>query len=196
MRREDVLIAAAIEFSTRGYAATSFATIAQRAGSSRGHIQHYIKSKPELAAELAWRPFHNGGFLSDRSSLVGGVQMIRQLVDHVAHTYIDDVFARASLRLMDERGLIPAELPVPFQGWIGPIAGLLREGIADGDIDPATDVDDLAWRCVSSFAGTRLMAEVLGVLDTLPDRAQRTVSDLLIAHRPASSNGATGSGTA
>lgn len=181
-RREEVLEAAAWDFSTRGYAATSFGSIAERLGMARGNVQYYITSKPDLAAEIAWRPFHAGVFLMPGTELTGGVPMIRDMVQWVAHHYVNDVFARASMRLMDERALVPADLPVPFTGWIEPITSLLDEAVTSGDIAPGTDTADLARRMVSSFAGNRLVCEVIGDLEALPQLAGRTIDDLLRAN--------------
>lgn len=183
-KRDSILTAAAEEFAAKGYAGTSFGSIAARVNMHRNALQHYIASKPGLAAEIAWRPFKNGQFLSpDAGPVTGGLPAIRQLVSYVAQQYVADVFARASMRLMDETSSVPADLPVPFHGWVEPIHALLNEAVGTGDIRPETDTLDLAWRMVSAFAGARLMAEVLDELDTLEERILRTIDDLIAAHR-------------
>lgn len=175
--------AAAELFSTVGYRATSYAAIAEKVGMHRNALQHYIPSKPELARDVAWGPFQNGAFLAPDATLVRGTEAILGLVRHVGALYVTDVTARASMRLMEERAIIPAELPVPFRPWLPIIAGHLRHAIADGDIDPGTEVEDLAWRIVSSFAGARLMGEMLDDIAAFPEKAIRTTQDLLRANR-------------
>lgn len=183
-RREAILQAAAEEFAEKGYAATTFGSIGARVGMHRNALQHYITSKPELAAEIAWHPFRNGRFLEPEEPLTGGVEMLFRVAEYAATRYVDDVFSRASTRLMLERELVPAELPVLYQGWVAPIALLLREARADGDVDAAVDVDDLAWRMIAAFTGLRVMSEALDELDKLPQRISRTAKDLLRANAP------------
>lgn len=183
-RRETILRAAAEEFAEKGYAATTFGSIGARVGMHRNALQHYISSKPELAAEIAWHPFRNGRFLEPDTPLTGGVRMLYRVAEYAADQYVADVFSRASSRLMLERHLVPAELPVLYEGWIAPITTLLREAVADGDIDPAVDVDDLGWRLIGAFTGLRMMSEALDELDRLPQRVARTAEDLLRANAP------------
>lgn len=183
-RREVILQAAAEEFAEKGYAATTFGSIGARVGMHRNALQHYISSKPELAAEIAWHPFRNGRFLEPDAPLTGGVQMIYRVAEYAAEQYVGDVFSRASTRLMLERDAVPAELPFLYQGWIAPIAALLREAVAAGDVAATVDVDDLACRLIGAFTGLRVMSEALGELDRLPQRIARTAEDLLRANAP------------
>lgn len=181
-KRDEVIRAAAAEFAERGYAGASFGTIATRLGATRSYVQHYVSSKPELAAEIAWLPFRGGGFLLDPSLLTGGRRMILQLARMTSRTYANDVVARASTRLMNERAAIPAELPVPYEAWREPLRKLIEEAVEDGDLRAQTDAESLAWRIIAAFAGTKLMCETTGQLDLLEERAVETVTDLLTAH--------------
>lgn len=183
-KREEIIQAAAELFASVGYRATSYAAIAEKLGMHRNALQHYIPSKPKLAHEVAWAPFKNGAFLAPDATTARGTAAVRSIVTHVGALYVSDVSARASMRLMEERAIIPAELPVPFRPWLGPIATHLREAIDDGDVTPDVDADDLAWRIVSSFAGARLVGEMLDEVDAFPEKAMRTTEDLLRAHRP------------
>ncbi|MBY6061012.1 TetR/AcrR family transcriptional regulator [Microbacterium esteraromaticum] len=188
-KREEIIQAAAELFASVGYRATSYAAIAEKLDMHRNALQHYIPSKPKLAHEVAWAPFKNGAFLAPDVAPAGGAATrgtaaVLSIVRHVGALYVSDVAARASMRLMEERAIIPADLPVPFRPWLEPIAGHLREAIDDGDVDSDVDVDDLAWRIVSSFAGARLVGEMLDEVDAFPEKALRTTEDLLRAHRP------------
>ena len=53
--------------------------------------------------------------------------------------------------------------------WVGQVAGLLREGIADGSIDGSIEIDDSAIRLISLVdgLGTRVLAGVLEREDAL-----------------------------
>jgi AcrR family transcriptional regulator len=183
-RREMILRAAAEEFAEKGYAATTFGSIGARVGMHRNALQHYISSKPELAAEIAWHPFRNGRFLEPDAPLTGGIRMLYRVAEYAAEQYVTDVFSRASTRLMLERDRVPADLPVLYQGWVEPITVLLREAVAAGDVDENVDVDDLAWRLIAAFTGLRVMSEALDELDRLPQRVARTAEDLLRANAP------------
>ncbi|MFD8302447.1 TetR/AcrR family transcriptional regulator [Streptomyces sp. NPDC059690] len=50
--RDELLTAAAELFTTRGYAATSTRTVAERAGMRQASMYHYVSGKEELLAEL------------------------------------------------------------------------------------------------------------------------------------------------
>ncbi len=183
-KRDEILLAAAEEFASNGYPGTSFGSIGARLGMHRNALQYYVESKPELAAKIAWKAFHAGSFLTEDIALYGGVDGIARLVRCAAEQYVCDVFPRAALRLMEQRHLIPVDVPVPYQAWIERLACMLRDAAADRQLDPTVDVDDLALRLLATFAGTRMVCEALGELDQFPARAQRSVTELLRAQAP------------
>lgn len=185
-KREDILKAAAEEFAAKGYAGTSFGTIAARVGMHRNALQHYISSKPELAAEIAWAPFLDGQFLAQPAGDIEGIAGMLAMARQIADTYAADVTARASMRLIEQSANIPAELPKPFVGWMGPSEDLLRQAVNRGEIAKDADLKDLAWRLVSAFVGVRVVSDVLGELDQFPDRVVRTLDDIMSVYRPKS----------
>jgi AcrR family transcriptional regulator len=65
--------------------------------------------------------------------------------------------------------------------WVGQVAGLLREGVADGSIDASVEIDDSAIRLISLVdgLGTRVLA---GVLER--DDAVRLIERSLIRELP------------
>lgn len=183
--REELLQAAAAEFAEKGYAGTSFNSIGERLGKSRSYVQHYARSKAELAEAVAFAPYVGDDFLLDTSMLTGGQRMILRLVETTGDRYATDVMVRASTRLMFERDQVDGvDLPVPYIAWVGPLTQLLAEAVEDGDVDHAVDISTLAWRITAAFAGAKLLCETMGELDLLAPRAVATVSDLLRAHRP------------
>lgn len=174
-----MLLAAAEEFATKGYAATSYSSIGERLGLERSRVQNYMPSKAEFAAEIAWEPFRTGLFLSPEGELAGGVSAILSMVTHVAEQYVGSVTARASIRLMSERDLISAKLPIPFEGWLAGIERLVREAIAAGELPAVVDVEILTQALVGSFEGNRRIAEERGQRSRLPEYARRSAEYIL-----------------
>lgn len=178
-RRRQVMDAAAEEFAAKGYTLTSYGSIAERLGLQRTVVQNYISSKAELAAEIAWAPFRTGKFLGPDGELGEGIEGILGLVTHVAEHYVSDVWARASIRLMSERDVIPAELPIPFEGWLVAMERMLRDAVAAGELPSGTDVELVAHSLVATFEGSRRVAEARGRRARLPEYTRRTAECVL-----------------
>ena len=183
-RAESVLRAAAEEFAHRGYAATTYSTIAQRVGMHRNALQYYAPSKPELAVAIIERPFENGTFGSALAVPPHGVAGTIEALTQVAERYLTDTFAHASVRLMMEREIIPLEIREPFRHWRVQMKVLLHQGVDDGELDASLDLEDLSFRLIGAVNGIIRLCESLNELDQLPGRVERTVTEMLRAHRP------------
>lgn len=178
--REAILAAAAIEFDERGYAGVSIASIAERAGTVKGHIQYHFRTKSLIAQALIQAAFVEGVFLTPTGLVPPrGTAAILANARWVADRFQRDAAARATVRLLAERSQIDCELPTPYVGWMGRTAISLEEARADGEVPAGIDPEECAWLLVSAFFGVLSVSQTLGTLDRFPDRAERMVRMLL-----------------
>lgn len=183
--REAILLAAAIEFDARGYAGTSIASIAARAGTVKGHVQYYFHAKADIATSLIHKVFEGGAFLSpvEGGPELRGVAAVLASVRSVASRFCHDVVARAAVRLLAERAEIGVGLPTPYIGWMTRVAHMLEQARDDGEVAAEVNAQEDGWLLVAAFYGVLLVAQTLDALDELPLRAERVVSLLLASLR-------------
>lgn len=142
-RREEVLDVAAHVFHEKGYAAASIQDVADELGILKGSLYYYIESKQDLLfaiiedvhrrtmAELErWLEIEGGPLVRLRAFLHGQVL-----------TYCRNV-ERIGVLLQDLRSLSEEQqhrILVERDRFDGALRDLIREGQADGDIDPSAD---------------------------------------------------------
>ncbi|EXG81598.1 TetR/AcrR family transcriptional regulator [Cryptosporangium arvum] len=145
----------------RGYVGTSPKAIQQRAGAGQGSMYHHFTGKPDLARAaidrsatelrgLAEETFAGPGSAYDRIAaylrrdrdVLRGCRVGRLTQD-------PDVVANPQLREPLEETL----------GWLRHrISGLIREGIASGEISSELDPDDVAAALVAVVQGGYVLA--------------------------------------
>lgn len=178
--REAILAAAAIEFDEHGYAGTSIASIAARAGTVKGHVQYHFRTKSTIATELIQASFAQGAFLAPGPEIVPrGIAAILANTRGVAQQFQSDVRARATVRLLAEKSRIDGDLPTPYVGWMGNVEVMLEEAKQDGDVRADIDSRECAWLMVAAFFGALSVSQTLGTLDRFPHRVERLVRMLL-----------------
>lgn len=171
---ELILHAAAVEFAEKGYSGASIATVARRAGTQKGNVQYHFRTKADIVAALIERVFEGGRYLgADAGSGARGIKAIVEQTRQVATTSVRSPFARAAIRLLDEREQIPLTLPTPYVGWIDKIAQHLKEAADDGELEiEAESIPETAWLIVAGFHGVKNVAIQLGQMETIPARAE------------------------
>ncbi|WHS34069.1 TetR/AcrR family transcriptional regulator [Auritidibacter ignavus] len=173
---ELILHAAAVEFAEKGYSGASITTVAGRAGTQKGNVQYHFRIKADIVAALIERVFEGGRYLgADAESGAHGIAAIIEQTPQVAVTSVRSPFARAAIRLLDERAQIPLTLPTPYVGWIDKIAGHLREAVDDGELAITEDsIPETAWLIVAGFHGVKNVPIQLGQMETIPDRRKNS----------------------
>lgn len=182
--REVVILAAAYELADRGYYGTSYGRIAARAGVKRGLVQHYLRSKADIARTVAQRAFQDGVFMAQAAAgpQLRGVEAILRFTVGVASRFLHSPYARASARILEELAHDDIGLPTPFIGWMQRIEANIREAIKDGELPDSVDPVELAWLLVAAFHGVKSVTESLLDLDAFARRAGTIVAQLLAAH--------------
>jgi AcrR family transcriptional regulator len=155
------LLEATLELvAERGYDRTSLAAIGERAGYSRGVVNHCFGSKAALLAELVAFMFERWDHAQLRPALEGrvGVEALVATIDAVRRqAHENPVELRAFYALLFE-GLGP--LPELRPGFVefhrrlrSQTASLITRGIEAGRLRPGIDADAQAGLFVGAFRG-------------------------------------------
>jgi AcrR family transcriptional regulator len=174
--REHAILAAACRvISKSGAAGLRMSEVAHEAGVSSALLHYYFATRHELLVRAF--AFADTRVDAHVLALVGEHGSGRARLETLLTAYlapdevvIEDWVVWSELwrsARFDEtlRGL----LHEADREWVDQVAGLLREGIADGSIDGSVDVADSAIRLISLVdgLGTRVLASVLERKDAL-----------------------------
>lgn len=164
--RQRILAVAAKHFLERGFAGTSLNDVIKDAGLTKGGFYFHFAGKLELAVEVLdavrteWREaiFVTAGYHPR------AVDQIAAMVRAAASVKCGAPSGTAIGRLCEELAELPgmAERIQPFDGWFSVTADLFRLAQAQGDMDPAVDVETAAVFAVCSFMGYDQFADVSG----------------------------------
>jgi AcrR family transcriptional regulator len=177
-----ILDAAAHEFDMLGYGGASIGSIAARAGVAKGLIQYHFRTKAEIARTLVESTFRENVFMPpDGVGDRRGLAAIAFNSSHVARTFVENLTARASMRLLDERSQIEADLPVPYVGWIAVAKALLEQAQEDGEVPADIDAEAEAWILVAGTYGVEHVSARLNEFERVPERAARFLRAQFIA---------------
>ncbi|WP_437573092.1 TetR family transcriptional regulator [Sorangium sp. So ce887] len=176
--REQILDAALLVFSRKGYSAATLQDVAAEAGLTRGAVYWHFKGKVELYSALVGERFARASevlaeALSPRYS---PLESIERLLTRSLEYLEEDPAYRAVLSITLFKTELTPELEPGFQQKIASVrrlvdvvADLVRKGIAAGQIDRAIDPKAAALAAVSLVNG----ATALHLMDpkTLGPRA-------------------------
>jgi len=138
--RAQLLESARVCFSQDGYASASIARICEHAGVSKGAFYHHFPSKQALFLELlqVWLETLDASFIADKAPSQSSSESFKAMARHAGQ-----LFPQASgqfplyLEFMQRAVHDPAvweRTLEPFQSYQKHFAGLIRTGIARGDI--------------------------------------------------------------
>lgn len=160
--REQILDAALLVFSRKGYSAATLQDVAAEAGLTRGAVYWHFKGKVELYAALVGERFAraNEVFAEALSPRYSPLESIERLLTRSLEYLEEDPEYRAVLSITLFKTELLPELEPAFQQKIASvrrlvetIADLVRKGIAAGQIDRATDPKAAALAAVSLVNG-------------------------------------------
>ena len=161
--RSRLLLAALDSFAERGYDATGVAEICQRAGVSKGAFYHHFASKQALFVALLdqWLAVLDGQMARSRSPGATAPQALQALVGLLQQALRD---ARGQLPLFlefwrqaERDAVIWQATMEPFGRYRSLLAGIVRQGIAEGSLRPC-EPDDAARALVSMAVGMVLQS--------------------------------------
>jgi len=158
--RDSILVAAATEFDVRGYQATTYSSIAARAGVAKSLVSYHFASKTDIVQAIMDVSFTQEGVFAAPPDLdQAPFDELALSTVYVALQEQSDPIGRAVLRLEREAYLIDIELPTPYIGWVQRCADTLERAVRVGDAPADIDVWFEAQLMVAGFVGLRELAE-------------------------------------
>jgi len=158
-RRQALAAAAAEVFAEKGFAGARIVDVAERAGVGKGTVYEYFRSKEELffaVFEQMRRGIHariDAEMDRDAPAVERLASLVRSLVaEAVAQADLYGVtfelWSGCSHEVYGER--LREEFADLYRDFRGHLAGLVREGQADGRLNPSLDPDGLAAAIVGA----------------------------------------------
>jgi AcrR family transcriptional regulator len=167
-REREILEAAAAVFAERGFRGTRIADVAVRAGIGKGTVYEYFRSKEALFMRLFhWYTTEAFESMADMAAEQGGspLTVLRRSCDSLLESCreMQDLYpltmefwsASTSPEFREELSREFRELYVRFRATI---AGLLRTGIDQGEVDPDVQPEAVAGVLVGALDGIFLQA--------------------------------------
>jgi TetR/AcrR family transcriptional repressor of uid operon len=173
--RSAIIRAAAAVFEEHGYGGTSIATVATRAGVTKGALYFHFAAKEDLAmavigeqqaiASAEGARVHALGRPALETMILIGRVFALQLIEHSV--------MRAGVRLMFEASAFGHDVHQPYLDWTSRFSEFARTAIQDGDLRPDLDAEAFARLVVGAYTGVQMVSNILtgraDVLDRLGD---------------------------
>jgi TetR/AcrR family transcriptional repressor of nem operon len=167
-RRTQILDAAAVLISARGYRMTSVDDVIREAGlSGKSHFYHYFKSKEELGYAVLNRQFERfaeRGLAILREPMIDPLERLYLFIDSVVTAQAErgckggSPFGNLAGEMADAHEGFRERIEQVFERWASQIQSLLWE--ARGQLAPATDAGRLARFIIATLEGALLMTRV------------------------------------
>lgn len=182
--RTGMLNAAALEISENGYAASSLASIASRLGLTKGALVRKFPAKEDIA----W------GIIATLRGVIdceysrsldvypkSGIRSLIRFLLAVGARAMSDPQVSAAVVLFTDRASPTFEVAQLLDEWTQSIHGLLKVARDVGEVDPETDLQELAEYIFVSNMGEA----VFGSRAHVPERATRRLRFMRITLRNA-----------
>lgn len=180
--RHAILEAAAGEFEERGYQATSYASVAARAGLAKSLVSYHFASKNDLVLAMFAESFSPQGlFPLPPTDEIAPLDDLAESTVAAASSEETSVIARAALRLQREAYLIDVKLPAPFVGWTARCTERIGLAVRLGHVRQDVDVDFEAHLLVAQYIGIRDLAAASHDYDRLMERTAIGSLDRFVA---------------
>jgi len=172
LTRARVLNAAAEVFARTGFLAASMNDIVDEAGVTKGAVYFHFPSKEALAVAVVEEQFRQWPAVV---AAVGAhspdpLTAIVALTYEVGARFRDDVLVTAGIRLSFERGLVHADMPTPFVGWVAQLQTMFSRARRDGLLRAGVMPAAASRALVGSFFGIQHVSEILAARQDLETR--------------------------
>jgi AcrR family transcriptional regulator len=172
LTRARVLTAAAEVFARTGFLAASMNDIVDEAGVTKGAVYFHFASKEALAVAVVEEQFQQWPTLIASvarhapDALVG----IVALTYEVGTRFREDVLVTAGVRLSFERGLVNADMPTPFVGWVAQLQAMFAKARKEGLLRDGVMPAPTARALVGAFFGVQHISEIMTKREDLDAR--------------------------
>ena len=178
--RAEILRCAAQLFAERGYQQTGIKDVADRVGMTKGAVYFHFPNKqaPAVAVVEALYSSWPRALEEVRAKGLSPLDTVIEMFNTATAAFLEDPIMQAGTRLQNERGVIEAELPLPYVDWTNLISMLLREAREQGQLADRVDPDVAARVAVAAFFGAQHISNNLHERSDFAER-WREVRDLL-----------------
>ncbi len=163
LTRGRVLTAAASVFARTGFLAASMNDIVDEAGVTKGAVYFHFPSKEALAVAIVEEQFAQWPDMVTAivSHSPDALVSIVALTYEVGARFRDDILITAGVRLSFERGLVNADMPRPFVGWIDALQAMFAKARREGLLLPGVMPAATSRALVGGFFGVQHVSEML-----------------------------------
>lgn len=169
-RKAHIIESAFTVFSEKGYSHTSIDDIALCAGTSKGGIYNYYKSKEEIFLEIA------ASRLTSRRALLDSIPK-----DEGIKMFLERYFKAVLGSLREEKHLMTAKFSFEFWATVardsrlnteakrryehfkGDLLRILELGVKRGEFEPMDDIDGVAYVILSTLDGMMHTHAIMGI---------------------------------
>jgi len=155
--RRQILRAASHQFARRAYHDVGLDDILAEAELTKGAMYFHFRSKHALAVAIIERQTAAGG-VAVEELLSRGLSGLETLIDFSYLIAVGDLKTdgiRAGLNLLESVGRSQGLQKRLLNDWAKALAGVVEQAIAEGDIDPQCDPQDVGRLMVSLHMGLR-----------------------------------------
>ena len=155
--RRQILRAASHQFARRAYHDVGLDDILAEAELTKGAMYFHFRSKHALAVAIIERQTAAGG-VAVEELLSRGLSGLETLIDFSYLIAVGDLKTdgiRAGLNLLESVGRSAGLQKRLLEDWAKALAGVVEQAIAEGDIDPQCDPQDVGRLMVSLHMGLR-----------------------------------------
>lgn len=182
-RRAEILRTALEAFSVRGFQGSSLREIAEAVGLSQAGVLHHFSSKEALlAAVLAEKDAVTVSHFEGVSG-VGVLEALRGVVaENLAQPGLIRLFTTLSAEAINGDHPAHEYFQLRYAGARELLAGALRQGQADGDVEAGVDVDMAAALLLAIMDGLQMQwllnedFDMLAGFDAFLDAFRQTIS--------------------
>jgi AcrR family transcriptional regulator len=187
-RREAIIAAAAGAFDAHGYAATTVDEVAARAGISKGNVYNYFRSKEELFEQVFVAVV--AGMETDVLQIfrepLPADEKLKRLLDYRCVSMADSerigrlVLEFWATAAREQRGHLATTLRQMYDRWREQVAGVLAEGVSQGQFRPEVDVA-LAAALIAALLDGIEVQSILGFGAELNEQYRNTLKKAVMA---------------
>jgi len=153
--RATIVHAAATEFASKGYPASSLSDIAAVFRKPKTALRHHFGSKGELAIAVLEHQYAVWVVMVDnaKASGQGGIAGVLSLLTEAILDSLDNPYPGAAIQLLLNSSQIDVPVPRPPFSWMGLVEEYVSDARAKGELPDDTDTAAVARMLVDSTFG-------------------------------------------
>ena len=173
--REALLQGAARVFTRRSYPEARLKDIAHEAGTSEGSLHFHFGNKRDVAEAVlrAQQDRMNAVLVDVVERADDGLTKLLALIDGLAELISSDIVTQAGIKLSTQVAQdLPRDTRDPYFEWIGIAKSLIADGVDEGSIEIAVEVELVAEYSNVLFLGAQVLSDFEDAWSSLPRRVK------------------------